>query len=145
MLGPLQDNGGPTFTHLPASNSLAIDAGDPDTFMDQRGPGFLRVVNGRVDIGAVEAQATPTPTPTATPRGKGNGHHQDAFRYKAVKWVVWDSAPRCPCVCTNSSINCGTSKIAGGDEKPGGFRPRFPLYWTENTFVRVPKGGTAQM
>ena len=28
-LGPLQDNGGPTFIHLPAADSPAIDAGDP--------------------------------------------------------------------------------------------------------------------
>src|SRR5262249_19720494 len=53
MLGPLQNNGGPTFTHLPSSNSLAIDAGDPTLGMDQRGPGFVRVMNGRIDIGAV--------------------------------------------------------------------------------------------
>jgi hypothetical protein len=72
-LGPLQDNGGPTFTHLPAADSPAIDASDPALSMDQRGPGFARVVNGRADIGAVEVQATssPTPTPTATPRPHG--------------------------------------------------------------------------
>jgi len=56
-LGPLQNNGGLTFTHLPASNSPAIDRGDPTVGMDQRGSGFQRVVNGRVDIGAVEVQA----------------------------------------------------------------------------------------
>ena len=53
-LGPLQNNGGPTFTHLPASNSPAIDAGDPSVGMDQRGAGFPRIVNARIDIGAVE-------------------------------------------------------------------------------------------
>jgi hypothetical protein len=77
-LGPLQDNGGPTFTHLPASDSLALDAGDPTLGMDQRGPGFVRVTNGRIDIGAVESQATPTPTPTPTPTATpthGHGHH----------------------------------------------------------------------
>jgi predicted outer membrane repeat protein len=63
-LGPLQDNGGPSFTHLPLSGSPAIDAGAPE--FDQRGPGFLRVVNNRIDIGAVEVQATPTPNPTPT-------------------------------------------------------------------------------
>ena len=72
-LGPLQNNGGPTFTHLPASDSPAIDGADPALSMDQRGPGFARVVNGRADIGAVEVQAapSPTPTPTATPRPHG--------------------------------------------------------------------------
>ena len=72
-LGPLQDNGGPTFTHALLLGSPAIDAGDPSftppPFYDQRGPGFDRVVNGRLDIGSFEAQPTPspTPTPTATP------------------------------------------------------------------------------
>jgi predicted outer membrane repeat protein len=68
-LGPLQNNGGATFTHLPASDSPVIDGADPTLGMDQRGAGFQRVVNGRVDIGAVEVQATPTPTP------KPHGRH----------------------------------------------------------------------
>jgi hypothetical protein len=74
LLGPLQDNGGPTFTHELLSGSPAIDTGDPNftppPFFDQRGPGFDRVVNGRIDIGSFEVQGptgTPTPTPTATP------------------------------------------------------------------------------
>lgn len=71
MLGPLQDNGGTTFTHALLPGSPAIDAGDPTftapPFFDQRGPGFDRVVNGRVDIGSFEVQShSPTPTPTAT-------------------------------------------------------------------------------
>src|SRR5204862_2675654 len=72
LLGPLQDNGGPTFTHALLPGSPAIDAGDlsftPPPFYDQRGPGFDRVVNGRIDIGSFEVQGlTPTPTPTPTP------------------------------------------------------------------------------
>jgi len=74
MLGALQDNGGPTFTHALLPGSPAIDTGDPNftppPFYDQRGPGFDRVVNGRIDIGSFEVQGptpTPTPTPTATP------------------------------------------------------------------------------
>jgi len=69
ILGPLQNNGGPTLTHLPASNSPAIDAGDPTLGMDQRGPGFQRAANGRIDIGAIEVQGTSTPTPTPKPHG----------------------------------------------------------------------------
>jgi len=74
MLGPLQDNGGPTFTHALLPGSPAIDAGDPNftppPFYDQRRSGFPRVVNGRIDKGSFEVQtgATPTPTPTAIPR-----------------------------------------------------------------------------
>ena len=73
MLGPLQDNGGPTFTHALLPGSPAIDTGDPNftppPFFDQRGPGFDRVVNGRMDKGSFELQTvtTPTPTPTVTP------------------------------------------------------------------------------
>jgi hypothetical protein len=74
LLGPLQDNGGPTFTHALLPDSPAIDAGDPSftppPFFDQRGPGFDRIVNNRLDIGSFEMQVTgptPTPTPSVTP------------------------------------------------------------------------------
>jgi hypothetical protein len=70
LLGPLQNNGGPTFTHALLPGSPAIDAGDvnftPPPFFDQRGPGFDRVVNGRIDKGSFEVQSGSTPTPTAT-------------------------------------------------------------------------------
>jgi predicted outer membrane repeat protein len=75
MLGPLQNNGGPTFTHALLPGSPAIDAGDPNftppPYYDQRGPDFLRVRNGRIDVGSFEVPAgsapSPTPTATATP------------------------------------------------------------------------------
>jgi hypothetical protein len=65
MLGPLQDNGGPTFTMALLPSSPAIGAGTltnaPE--WDQRGPGYPRVVNGLIDIGAFEHQpAAPTVT-----------------------------------------------------------------------------------
>jgi hypothetical protein len=64
LLGPLQDNGGPTLTHELLSGSPAIDPGDPNFTpppnYDQRGTDFPRVFNGRVDIGAFEVQ-TVTP------------------------------------------------------------------------------------
>ncbi len=63
-LGPLADNGGPTQTIALLPGSPAIDKGsnalavDPTTGQplttDQRGPGFVRIVNGTVDIGAYE-------------------------------------------------------------------------------------------
>jgi len=65
LLGPLQDNGGPTFTHALSQGSPAIDAGDPNfdpnafnppMLYDQRGSGYNRVAHGRVDIGAFEVQ-----------------------------------------------------------------------------------------
>ena len=74
-LGPLQDNGGPTFTHLPAANSPAIDAGGPTLWTDQRGPGFVRIFNDRPDIGALEVQPAPSPSPTPTPTPRPHGRH----------------------------------------------------------------------
>src|SRR2546425_3126849 len=60
LLGPLQNNGGPTFTHALLPGSPAIDAGVPNftppPFFDQRGPVFWRVVNGRIDKGSFEVQ-----------------------------------------------------------------------------------------
>jgi hypothetical protein len=60
MLGPLADNGGPTQTMALLPGSAAIDAGENSDApeWDQRGPGFPRIVNGRIDIGAYEVQAT---------------------------------------------------------------------------------------
>lgn len=58
-LSPLADNGGPTQTMALASTSPAINAGDntkiPSGVVDdQRGAGHPRIVNGTVDIGAIE-------------------------------------------------------------------------------------------
>jgi hypothetical protein len=60
MLGPLQNNGGPTFTHALLSCSPAINRGDPSFTpppnYDQRGAGYPRVMDGRIDIGSFEVQ-----------------------------------------------------------------------------------------
>ena len=77
LLGPLQNNGGPTFTHALLPGSPAVDAGDPNFVpppsTDQRGCPFDRVFNGRIDIGSFETQPTPRrpcprPRPTPAPR-----------------------------------------------------------------------------
>jgi hypothetical protein len=60
LLGPLQNNGGPTFTHALLMGSPAINAGDlnvtPPPVYDQRGPGYPRVIGGRIDVGSFEVQ-----------------------------------------------------------------------------------------
>jgi hypothetical protein len=63
-LSPLQMNGGPTATHIPLVGSPVRDAGNPNSIagesgtpeFDQRGTPFERVVGGRIDMGAVEAE-----------------------------------------------------------------------------------------
>jgi hypothetical protein len=58
LLGPLQDNGGPTETHALLPGSPAYDAGDPSFTTppdyDQRGVNYERVHGARIDIGAYE-------------------------------------------------------------------------------------------
>jgi hypothetical protein len=63
MLGPLQNNGGPTFTHalLPGSPALALGNNKAALMFDQRGPGFSRTTGSTSDIGAFEYNATVLP------------------------------------------------------------------------------------
>ncbi len=71
LLGPLQNNGGPTLTEAPLPGSPLIDGGvntavPAGVGTDQRG--FQRSV-GTVDIGAVEVQPpAPAPAPPAAPQ-----------------------------------------------------------------------------
>jgi hypothetical protein len=75
LLGPLQNNGGPTSTYALLPGSPAIDRGDPNftppPLYDQRNSPFVRVFNNRIDVGSFEVQpqrrVTPTPRPHPTP------------------------------------------------------------------------------
>jgi uncharacterized delta-60 repeat protein len=75
ILGPLQNNGGPTSTHTLLSGSPAIDTADPENAPSTDQRGLPRPTDGnsdgtaRADIGAVEmaAGSTPVPSPTPTP------------------------------------------------------------------------------
>ena len=90
LLGPLQDNGGPTLTHALLAGSPAIDAGNPSVAFsasefDQRGAGFFRAGDGgvaglRIDIGAYEVQ-------TAAPALPGD-YNLDGI-VDAVDYTVW--------------------------------------------------------
>lgn len=79
QLGALVDNGGTRVgvagtylpTRVPVSGSSLLNAGNQAApglpAFDQRGAGFLRVVNGGLDLGAIEVQsATPPPPPSPT-------------------------------------------------------------------------------
>jgi hypothetical protein len=65
QLGPLQDNGGPTDTMLPAAGSPLLNAGDAAhcTTADQRG--VPRPQGGGCDIGAIERTIPTAGTPSA--------------------------------------------------------------------------------
>ena len=69
-LGTLSNNGGPTKTLAPLVGSVVIDAGNTSEATglttDQRGTGFPRLVNGQIDLGAVEHDFAPTITSGAT-------------------------------------------------------------------------------
>lgn len=56
LLGPLQNNGGPTETHalLPGSPALNAGSNSLGLYFDQRGAGFPRTLDGMADIGAFE-------------------------------------------------------------------------------------------
>lgn len=60
LLAPLADNGGPTLTHALSSASPAIGAGANPLSLstDQRGTGFARAIDGRIDIGAFQQQTS---------------------------------------------------------------------------------------
>ena len=59
LLGPLANNGGPTFTHLPATGSPVIDAGNLGTCLSDDQRGEPRPTNAGCDIGAVEVEEVP--------------------------------------------------------------------------------------
>jgi hypothetical protein len=65
LLGPLQDNGGGSYTHVLHSGSPGVGVGnntvvDPLTMVaalyDQRGAGYARVVDNHVDMSAYQRQ-----------------------------------------------------------------------------------------
>ena len=73
-LSPLSFSGGPTAVHEPLPTSPAVNAGDPDAVAgvgnvpanDQRGAGFSRVNNSRIDVGSFESDMSPLAATAAT-------------------------------------------------------------------------------
>ncbi len=77
LLGPLQNNGGPTQTMALRPGSPAINAGDNALIpagitTDQRGVPFARIAGGTVDIGAYEVQSLRLVVDTTSDVDNGN-------------------------------------------------------------------------
>ncbi len=83
-LNPLANNGGATQTHLPAANSIVIDAGDNATCIaaDQRGEARDDL---NCDIGAVEFKPG---DPTAVTMQMINTHSPLHMRLLVVVWAI---------------------------------------------------------
>lgn len=140
LLGPLQDNGGPTYTRLPAANSPVIDAGNPAWAppppFDQRGAGFPRKLGDVVDLGAVEAGAAPgpgpgpapdpDPTPVYPPSAPREVSAVAGDASAAVSWAAPASAGSFPVSsyqvtaspggqgCLTSTLTCTVSNLVNG-------------------------------
>jgi hypothetical protein len=90
-LATLANNGGPTMTHALEAGSPAFNAGDPAAVagmdgvseFDQRGSGFPRIFDGRIDIGAFESQVIVPPL--------GGDYNQDAA-VDIADFVIWRKA-----------------------------------------------------
>ncbi len=65
VIGPLADNGGPTYTHMPVTGGLAIDGGDDSVALTTDQIGGARQFGAHVDIGAVEAITNTAPSADA--------------------------------------------------------------------------------
>src|SRR5262249_11791067 len=109
MLGPLQDNGGPTLTHALLADSPAIDAGDDSVLAflttDQRGPGFPRKSCAHVDIGAFESAGGPVITcPANITVGVSAGQSSAAVSFAANAADLCDTALALTYVAGNGTI-----------------------------------------
>ena len=85
----LKNNGGPTQTIALVANSSALNGGDPvyetsSTNFDQRGVGFLRVRNGRLDIGAYEAYTPSSPISVSVNPSSGASNTSEARTLSVV-------------------------------------------------------------
>jgi hypothetical protein len=114
LLGPLEPNGGPTLTFAPLAGSPLLDAGDnslvpPGLATDQRGAGFPRILNGTVDIGAVEGlNLFPQAALSAAPvTSAGGTQYTFTVTYTAVS----------PALIDVSTLGTGNVVVTG----PGGF------------------------
>jgi CSLREA domain-containing protein len=122
LLLPLADNGGPTPTHALHLGSPAISAGNPNfappPSFDQRGAGFPRVRNGRLDVGAYESETRLALTINDVTVSEGNPAQGTPGETNAT-FQVRLSIPSTQTVTVNAITANGTAK-APGDYTSGG-------------------------
>ena len=138
MLGPLQNNGGPTPTHALLGNSPAIDAGTNFSGLatDQRGTGFARTVDisfvtnapggDGTDIGAFEVQTAEYPVPPGFSSTNSTTFLSGAFNTFTV--VATGRPP--PTVQKTGALPAGVSLSSGGvlsGAPPAGSSGVYPL------------------
>ncbi len=133
MLDLLADNGGPTATHALLPGSPALDMGDPAAVagsggvpeFDQRGAGFPRVANGRIDIGAFELQIVPPALP---------GDYNQNDTVGAADYVMWRKLLG----------TTGVPPFSGADgDGDGDITPDDYGVWTTNFGDSLPGSGSA--
>ncbi len=151
LLGPLQNNGGPTDTRATLTASPARDAGNfcvtngtcaagpPPTPLanDQRGPGFPRAFETGVDIGAFEAFYPAPAIASFAPANWGTG--QGAFEltvsgtgFVQDSVVRWNGTARVTTFVSNTEVR---AQILAADAASAG---QFPV-----TVVNPTPGGGA--
>jgi hypothetical protein len=142
-LGPLQDNGGPTPTLRPPPGSPLLGAGvnaalPPGLSTDQRG--LPRVVNGAVDIGAVEVQ----------PGEGGTQASMGVFDPATATWYLRSSNSAGPPDAGQFQYGPAgsipvTGNWSGGADPVGVFDPQtFTWYLRNETSAGAPDAGQFQ-
>ena len=127
MLGPLQDNGGPTFTHALLPGSPAIDAGKDfgAATTDQRGSGFARTfdsasianANGGdgTDIGSYEVHPA-TPSYAAQVQAPINADGTSTFNVRrGVVPVKFNLTQGGVATCDLPPATIAVTRTAGGE------------------------------
>lgn len=133
-LGPLQNNGGPMLTHLPASDSPLIDAGSNPASLptDQRGSGFPRVIGIAADIGAVEIANFVVRTTANSGVGSLRQTIQHANTLPGPDIIIFD-----PAIVSSATSITLNSEIAINDAITINWPGSTPLTLNGNTATRI--------
>jgi hypothetical protein len=118
LLGPLQDNGGPTLTRALSPTSPAINQGsNPGSLTtDQRGTGFARTSGTGTDIGAFEVQV-PSVTgvsPQSGPTSGGTTVTITGVNFTGATAVLFGGVPATTFTVTSPTTITATTPAGAG-------------------------------